>query len=86
MEKTAITIVVVVSITILVGSVYGIVQIKKASALVTGGSACTTAQCEAESQKAMQELDGLCKDLKTKDVNSTAYAELSQKLGSRGCP
>ena len=57
MEKTTITILVVVSIAILVGSVYGINQIKKASAQ---GSDCTTtwsAKCEDDSQLAMQKQD-----------------------------
>jgi len=92
MERTTITIFVVVSIAILVvvsvsSQSFNIIQIKKASAAIQ--RACTAApnsfQCEEESQKAMQALDVACKDLKTKDVNSTAYAKLSQELDNR-CP
>jgi hypothetical protein len=74
MEKTTITILVVVSIAILVGSVYGINQIKKASAQ---GSDCTTtwsAKCEDDSQLAMQKQD--CLRLKANMATDEAAAKL----------
>jgi hypothetical protein len=76
MEKTTITILVVVTIAILVGSVYGIGQIKKASAQ---GADCNTTwskKCEDDSQLAMQKQDclRLKADMATDDAAAKLYA------------
>ena len=83
MEKITVTILVVVSIAILVGSVCvssGIIQIKKASAQ---GSDCATTwskKCEDDSQLAMQKQD--CLRLKADMASDDAAAKL---YASKGC-
>jgi hypothetical protein len=80
MEKTTITILVVVSIAILVGSVCGIIQINKASAQ---GPECATTwskKCEDDSQLAMQKQD--CLRLKADMATDQAAAKL---YASKNC-